>query len=67
MSEREEEGAAAALHALNNLFSKIIGAAELAFHRSGEPLVRAELETIAGLAEQGGGLVAELGSTVREP
>ena len=66
MTEIEEESAAA-LHALNNLFSKIIGAAELALHRSGEPLVRAELETIASLAEEGGGLVADLRSTVREP
>jgi hypothetical protein len=66
MSRFEAEGSAAARHALNNLFAKILGAAELALYQSGEPLARSELENIVGLAEEGGSLVAELNFTARK-
>jgi hypothetical protein len=49
-------------HALNNLFGKILGAAELALDATGEPAVRAELDTIIHLAEEGGEMIADLGS-----
>jgi hypothetical protein len=57
----------AALHDLNNIFSKLIGAAELALHQSQEPLVRAELETIVSLAEEAGRRVTALRPAAREP
>ncbi|HEX3364394.1 hypothetical protein [Phenylobacterium sp.] len=49
-------------HALNNLFGKILGAAELAQDATLEPAVRAELDTIIHLAEEGGEMIADLGS-----
>lgn len=51
---------ASAAHDLNNLLTKILGAAELALDFAGHPAVRRELELIANLAEQGGGLVQGL-------
>jgi signal transduction histidine kinase len=36
-------------HRLNNLLARILAAAESALHQPLEPLVRSELETIAGL------------------
>ena len=47
-------------HALNNLFAKIVGAADLALIAPYGSDVRAELETIIGLAEEGEGLAANL-------
>ena len=38
-------------HALNNLFAKIMGCAELALDNASDPLVRAELEAILDLTE----------------
>jgi hypothetical protein len=38
-------------HALNNLFAKIMGSAELALDRASDPVVRAELEAILDLTE----------------
>src|SRR5581483_8929730 len=38
-------------HALNNLFAKIMGSAELALDHAADPVVRAELEAIIDLAE----------------
>ena len=55
---------AAARHVLNNLFAKIMGAAELASHEPCTPAARAELETIVSLAEEGAVLVANLRSPV---
>lgn len=49
-------------HELNNLLGKILGAAELALDATGEPAVRAELDTIIHLAEEGGEMIAGLGS-----
>jgi hypothetical protein len=47
-------------HAFNNLFAKILGAAELALdHPSSRP-VRRELETIMRLVDEGSGLVDTL-------
>ena len=51
---------ASVAHDLNNVLSKILGAAELALDAADHPAVRRELELIAALAEQGGGLVQEL-------
>jgi hypothetical protein len=45
-------------HALNNLLTKIMGAADLALIVNCAPQVRAELETIVGLAEEGAALIA---------
>lgn len=38
-------------HALNNLFAKIMGSAELALDRTTDPVVRSELEAILDLTE----------------
>ena len=54
-------------HALNNVFAKIMCAAELAMDQSSEPLIRRELENIVRLAAEGGSLVAELNAPVYEP
>jgi hypothetical protein len=54
-------------HALNNLLGKILGAAELALDQAVQPGVRAELDTIIRLAEDGGRLTAALGRADREP
>lgn len=67
MTLREAEDVAATRHALNNLLAKIMGAAELALDQSSDPPVRAELETIIGLAEEGGSLIAALRVTAGEP
>ncbi len=45
-------------HELNNVFCKILGAAELALDHPCAPAVREELQTIMALAEIGGALVA---------
>ena len=50
----------ATVHDLNNLLTKILGSAELALDFAAHPAVRRELELIATLAEQGGGLVQGL-------
>jgi len=49
---------AAILHALNNLFGKILGAAELALDLVDQPDVRHELETVLRLTEEAAALVA---------
>jgi len=54
-------------HALNNVFAKIMYAAELAMDQSSEALIRRELENIVRLAAEGGSLVTELNSTACEP
>jgi signal transduction histidine kinase len=51
---------ASVTHDLNNVLTKILGAAELALDVAEHPGVRRELELIAALAEQGGWLVREL-------
>jgi hypothetical protein len=48
-------------HALNNLLGKILGAAELALDHARELQLRAELETIINLSEEGAAIVARLG------
>lgn len=45
-------------HQLNNLFGKILGAAELAMDQPCGEQLRQELETITHLAEEGGVLLA---------
>ncbi|HEX4712668.1 hypothetical protein [Phenylobacterium sp.] len=57
----------ATCHALNNVFAKIMYAAELAMDQSSEAPIRRELENIVRLAGEGGALVAELNSTAGEP
>jgi hypothetical protein len=47
-------------HALNNLFTKMMGAADLALSEPGAPQVRSELETIVVLAQEGAALMAHL-------
>lgn len=47
-------------HALNNLLCKIVGSAELALDRVGDPGARRELEAIIQLAEAGALLVKSL-------
>ncbi len=44
-------------HDLNNIFCKILGAAELALDQAGAEQVRIELEIIMRLAEEGGAIV----------
>jgi hypothetical protein len=50
-------------HALNNLLTKIMGAADLALIEPCEPQVRSELETILDLAQEGSALIAQLDPT----
>ena len=52
-------------HALNNLLGKIMGAAELALDQAVSAELRAELDTIIRLAEEGGQLTAALGRAER--
>jgi hypothetical protein len=47
-------------HALNNLLTKILGAADLALVETCTPQVRIELEVIVSLAQDGAALVAGL-------
>jgi hypothetical protein len=54
-------------HALNNVFAKIMYAAELAMEQPSKELIRRELENIIRLAGEGGALVAELTPPVHEP
>jgi hypothetical protein len=49
-------------HALNNLFSKIMGAADLALVAPSGPEARSELEVIIGLAEEGSKLISSFDS-----
>jgi hypothetical protein len=49
-------------HALNNLLTKILGAADLALVEPCAPQVRFELETILSLAQEGAALVAGFGA-----
>lgn len=51
-------GAPRVRHDLNNLFGKILGAAELAMDQPCGDELRQELETIVRLAEEGAQLVA---------
>jgi nitrogen-specific signal transduction histidine kinase len=51
-------------HEINNLLSKILGAAELALDFAAHPAARRELELIATLAEDGARLVAGLEGAV---
>lgn len=53
---------AAAVHQVNNLLAKILGAAELALDIAAEQAVRDELELIAVLAEEGSRLIQDLHS-----
>lgn len=53
-----DETLASRRHDLNNLLGKILGAAELALDEAREAGIRAELETIIRLAEEGGRLLA---------
>jgi hypothetical protein len=50
-------------HVLNNLLTKIMGAADLALVETCTPQVRAEIETIVFLAQEGAALVAGLNVT----
>ena len=52
--------APAAVHQVNNLLAKILGAAELALDVAAEQAVRHELELIAILAEEGSRLIQDL-------
>jgi hypothetical protein len=45
-------------HTLNNLFTKIMGAADLALVTPRGPDIRSELEVIIGLAEEGSKLIS---------
>lgn len=49
-------------HALNNTFCKIVGTAELAQDITAHAGLRAELEVIIKLAEEGGRLLASVDS-----
>jgi signal transduction histidine kinase len=60
MTARREAATADLRHELNNLFTKILGAADLALLHPCAPLVRSELETIVGLVQEGGGMVKRL-------
>lgn len=48
-------------HELNNLLGKIAGAAELGLLHGPDPRVRAELEVIVRLAEEGGSVIRRHG------
>jgi hypothetical protein len=63
MNSGREESMAELHHALNNLFTKIMGAADLALHEPCEPAVGKELEVILGLAREGGTLIEQLNPT----
>lgn len=65
MSSALDEAHAAMRHALNNLLGKILGAAELALDQDCSAEVRAELDTIIRLAEEGGQLTAAAERTER--
>lgn len=67
MSFPPEEPAEGVPHALNNLLSKILGAAELALDHPIDAPVRLEIETIIGLAEEGAGLVRRLNASHSAP
>jgi hypothetical protein len=67
MSVPREAPAGDLPHALNNLFAKILGAAELALDHPSHPRIRYELETILCLAEEGGGLIRQLTAPRRAP
>nr|MEA2799578.1 hypothetical protein [Phenylobacterium sp.] len=60
MTARREAATADLRHELNNLFTKILGAADLALLHPCGTLVRSELETIVGLVQEGGGMVKRL-------
>jgi hypothetical protein len=62
MTLRTIDRSSALGHAFNNLFAKILGAAELALDDSSSWPVRRELETIARLVDEGRGLVDTLRS-----
>ena len=51
---------APAVHEVNNLLAKILGAAELALDVAEQQAVRHELELIAILAEEGSRLIQDL-------
>jgi len=53
-------GAIELRHALNNLLTKIMGAADLALMEPCAPQVKSELQTILDLAQDGSALVAQL-------
>ncbi|MFI4965348.1 MAG: hypothetical protein ACHP9T_08285 [Caulobacterales bacterium] len=54
------QATALAHHTLNNLFGKILGAAELALDQPCGAQVCRELQTIMALAEEGGCIVSEM-------
>ena len=51
-------------HAMNNLLTKIMGAADLALVEPCGPQVRSELQTILDLAQDGSALIAQLNATL---
>ncbi len=57
MSRRGRADLSKRCQALNNLFVKILWASELALEQTPASELRSELETIARLAQEGGGLV----------
>lgn len=63
MTARPAMSAPELRHALNNLLTKIQGAADLALVQPCAPQVRSELETILTLADEGAALVTHLGVT----
>lgn len=65
MSQALGETDMALRHAVNNLLGKIMGAAELALDHAVSPALRAELDTIIRLAEEGGQLTAAHGRNDR--
>jgi hypothetical protein len=67
MTARRDEAKAELRPALNNLFSKNPGAADLAPHHPCGSLVRSELETLVDPAQEGGGLVRRLGAPSAAP
>jgi len=52
-------------HAMNNLLTKIMGAADLALLAPCDPQVSSELETILDLAQEASALIARVGATPR--
>ena len=62
MNQPQGAGLSEQCHALNNLFSKILWATELALEGRPPASVRSELEAIVKLAKDGGDLVEALRS-----
>ena len=67
MNSSADERDAELHHALNNLFTRIMGAADLALHEPCAPGVRSELESIVGYVREGAALVEKLKPTPGQP